>query len=799
MLRANRLLSSVVLVFLGFVVAPKAIGQLQAEALKRLKAATVYIENYHKEESSSGSGFVIARDADSAVIATNHHVVKPESRYPGHWKLQVYFNSGTPEQFSVEGTWISVHPTDDLALLRVEHANLPEPLMLDQSVEAYETQRAYVAGFPFGQLLGVGGQKPSITITEGSISSVRRGSFGEPALIQLSGGIDPGNSGGPIIDEQGRLIAISVAKINQSSIGFGVPRWKLENLQQQIVRSKKVKLGGGYLACEGEVLLPEGLEGNAALDRHHVIGYRQNADQPLPLDLFASDGWKEIPQHAEPKRCRSSGQGKDPWTRLTAHLPLADIVGSGDTIVVQWRTTLEDGSFLYGRPHAFSEQELRNPRALASNSMSNAGPTQPENAPPSAVDEIVGNSELPVVEERAHQFGARIRRVMRAGGYRYLVVYTSDGKLHCIDMQTEEIVATATGLAIDEIASGRTELVGFNRTERTLTRISLPDLKMVGSGRGLQNRAAVRYAHRGCNSVGPVVAVIQPSGSNKLACVQIQASSGRISRFSIDGERRGQMTASLFDEMPMSDGFRVRNSDDGSAVTMWLAGNSRIGGHLLIKNRSRWKYDRVQPLPGYFVPGPTGELLFTADSVLASDLTELHETPLTLPTTSPDYFLTLGRAVKPSREQAGVYAWSVVSCSEATAYRNVLIDGDITDSSVAMDEDGFLPIDERFQCLPQWNRLVVVPPGESTMLRIIELGEPLPNVESLRPSALEAAVEPEMRQWTAGSGGYKVEAKMLQVKSGYVQLQTKDGRKLAVQIEKLSPADQKYIEAHHQP
>lgn len=43
-------------------------------------------------------------------------------------------------------------------------------------------------------------------------------------------GIDPGNSGGPIIDESGRLVGVSVAKVRSSSIGFAIPAWKVQEL-----------------------------------------------------------------------------------------------------------------------------------------------------------------------------------------------------------------------------------------------------------------------------------------------------------------------------------------------------------------------------------------------------------------------------------------------------------------------------------------------------------------------------------------------------------------------------------------
>ncbi len=58
-------------------------------------------------------------------------------------------------------------------------------------------------------------------------TSVRRGASGMIETLQTSGGIDPGNSGGPVVNQQGQLVGISVAKVRESSIGFAIPIWKL--------------------------------------------------------------------------------------------------------------------------------------------------------------------------------------------------------------------------------------------------------------------------------------------------------------------------------------------------------------------------------------------------------------------------------------------------------------------------------------------------------------------------------------------------------------------------------------------
>lgn len=83
----------------------------------------------------------------------------------------------------------------DLAVLRVEGADLPPPLEVVPADDLLETQAAYVFGFPFGSSLG-----RAITLNTSSVSSLRRNNAGVLQRVQVNGGMNPGNSGGPVVD-----------------------------------------------------------------------------------------------------------------------------------------------------------------------------------------------------------------------------------------------------------------------------------------------------------------------------------------------------------------------------------------------------------------------------------------------------------------------------------------------------------------------------------------------------------------------------------------------------------------------
>ena len=118
---------------------------------------------------------------------------------------------------------VVVNPELDLALLAVDEdfSHLPHfPISGDEDPAIGSKVR--VAGYPFGM---------PFTITEGSLSSPRQLMDGK-YYIQVDAPVNPGNSGGPIINENGEVIGVTVSKFASSSadnMGFGV---RVEALRQ---------------------------------------------------------------------------------------------------------------------------------------------------------------------------------------------------------------------------------------------------------------------------------------------------------------------------------------------------------------------------------------------------------------------------------------------------------------------------------------------------------------------------------------------------------------------------------------
>ena len=107
---------------------------------------------------------------------------------------------------------------------------MPQPIEFRQPVHLVETMPVFIFGFPFGQKLAVDRGNPAITVGKAAVSSLRRDRNGELAMVQVDGDVNPGNSGGPMVDSRGLLIGVTVAKMDQTRIGFAVPTAEVQKL-----------------------------------------------------------------------------------------------------------------------------------------------------------------------------------------------------------------------------------------------------------------------------------------------------------------------------------------------------------------------------------------------------------------------------------------------------------------------------------------------------------------------------------------------------------------------------------------
>ena len=84
-------------------------------------------------------------------------------------------------------------------------------------------------GFPFGQALAAKDELPSISVSAGQITSLRR-KKGELQMIQIDASLNPGNSGGPLLNDQGQVIGVVMAGIPGAALNFAIPSYRLTSM-----------------------------------------------------------------------------------------------------------------------------------------------------------------------------------------------------------------------------------------------------------------------------------------------------------------------------------------------------------------------------------------------------------------------------------------------------------------------------------------------------------------------------------------------------------------------------------------
>lgn len=204
-------------------------GSPSPEVVEKVKRATVRVRVlFRNGKAGSGSGFV---EKSSRSVLTNAHVVgllqkKGEPKLGGPKEIELVVNSGEPgKEYSLGGELLAVDTESDLALLRPyllqpgERHLVPEGLVVPKSPNVAYLQRLFVFGFPFGEQLGA-----EITVSETSVSSLRKDpATGKLSAIQVKGGMNPGNSGGPVVDARGNVVGVAVAGIQGTDINFAIP------------------------------------------------------------------------------------------------------------------------------------------------------------------------------------------------------------------------------------------------------------------------------------------------------------------------------------------------------------------------------------------------------------------------------------------------------------------------------------------------------------------------------------------------------------------------------------------------
>ena len=225
--------------------------------------------------SAEGSGFVY--DSDGHIV-TNEHVVGNAT------SARVRFWNGK----TVEARVIGTDPSTDLAVLTVDpSAAQLTPLALGDSGTVQVGDSVVAIGSPFGL---------EETVTSGIVSALHRqmtspNNFSIDDSIQTDAAINHGNSGGPLLDDQAKVIGVNAQIASDSGgndgVGFAIPANTVKSIVTQLIKSGKAE--HAFLG----VALQESTQSGARVGR--VTGGTPAAKAGLRAgDLIVAVGGKPI-------------------------------------------------------------------------------------------------------------------------------------------------------------------------------------------------------------------------------------------------------------------------------------------------------------------------------------------------------------------------------------------------------------------------------------------------------------------------------------------------------------------------
>jgi S1-C subfamily serine protease len=202
-------------------------------------------QNKLKLQPAMGSGFVIS--SDGFIITNNHVIENAES-------IRVSFIDGRSVNAEIKGTDAST----DIAVIKIDESNL-KALTLADSAELQAGQIAIAIGNPMGL---------QYTVTAGVVSALGRTLRANNGrliddVIQTDAALNPGNSGGPLVNSQGKVIGVNTAVIaSAQGLCFAISSNLAAQIAGQLILHGKVKRAQLGIAAQLVNLTPRMIAAN---------------------------------------------------------------------------------------------------------------------------------------------------------------------------------------------------------------------------------------------------------------------------------------------------------------------------------------------------------------------------------------------------------------------------------------------------------------------------------------------------------------------------------------------------------
>lgn len=241
-------------------------------------------------DKSIGTGFFISADG---YILTNHHVIADnvDPKYEGY--SAVYVVTKDDPDTEIPATVVGYDKVFDIALLKIVRNNAPT-LTLGRSLDVSLGDKIYAIGNPIGI---------KNTVTAGIISNKEIDFFQLGRAFQIDAAVNPGNSGGPLIDTSGQVIGIVFAGVPQyEGISFAIPFQWVSKAIPRLFNGGEIKrcwIGAGILNENNKVkvyyVMPNGSAEKAGIAPGEVIRSIDGVKVSTVEDAQEQLAWKRYP------------------------------------------------------------------------------------------------------------------------------------------------------------------------------------------------------------------------------------------------------------------------------------------------------------------------------------------------------------------------------------------------------------------------------------------------------------------------------------------------------------------------
>ena len=212
------------------------------DLISRIKPSVAFVLASGDTQSASGTAFVVHSDG---LLVTALHVVEDARQ------VAVLLSGGQ----SVSADVVAVNADYDLAILRIARVGWPA-LQVADSANVRQGEEVLVIGYPFATILG--NYEP--TVTRGLVSAVRT----QPGVIQVDAAMNPGMSGGPVINLRGEVIGVAIYRLEPGQqLNFASPAAAVHSLLATVSGKSVAELPALRLPFVGSLKVPFDVSGGS--------------------------------------------------------------------------------------------------------------------------------------------------------------------------------------------------------------------------------------------------------------------------------------------------------------------------------------------------------------------------------------------------------------------------------------------------------------------------------------------------------------------------------------------------------